>query len=431
MAKATVEGKGKRSLKPSFNSKLKKLAGAVPGIVGASILEGIGGPKVKAGGKVASFAARTGRRIIAERKGAAILAEKAARTGKISNVAARREAEKVAGKKAKGPGGSPKLTKNSKPLNRATKLEKTVVVQRTGSKPGEFKNVETLNKKRGIAPQRVSTATEKEARAKVVTVKKMTAAEKTAAREASDPSGYKAARANREATKPTTPGRRAPRANKLVRRARTVDQLGKSSASKIEKKIAAKQEAKLEVRKNRANRPALIAKNKAAVKRAGEQKQADKARQTAETKLLNDKTPVKQYADGTERVIGSTTKGELRQLKIKTDRAARDTRNSLRGKPQRTIDERTPRAKELTDKEVEILRTVGKRDYRAGEVNPLAQKTVQRESDDMVSKALNDPRIKAQDAAREKAAIEKVMKDKATSRSIKQAPKKTFRGKAK
>ena len=430
MAKATVEGKGKRSLKPSFNSKLKKLAGAVPGIVGASILEGIGGPKAKAGGKVASFAARTGRRIIADRKGAAILAEKAARTGKISNVAARREAEKVAGKKAKGPGGSPKLTKNSKPLNRATKLEKTVVVQRTGSKPGEFKNVETLNKKRGIAPQRVSTATEKEARAKVVTVKKMTAAEKTAARNSSDPSGYKKAQANREAAKPTTPGRRAPRANKLVRRARTVDQLGKSSASKIEKKIAAKQKAKLEARKNRANRPALIAKNKAAVKRAGEQKQADKARQTAETKLLNDRTPVKQY-DDKGRVIGNTTKGELRQLKIKVDRAARDTRNSLRGKPQRTIDERTSRAKELTDKEVEILRTVGKRDYRAGEVNPLAQKTVQRESDDMVSKALNDPRIKAQDAAREKAAIEKIMKDKAVSRSIKQAPKKTFRGKAK
>jgi hypothetical protein len=381
-------------------------------------------------GKVAKFAGRTGAKIIAERKGAAILAEKAARTGKISKVAARREAEKAAGKKAKGPGGSPRLTKNSKPLNRATKSEKTVVVQRTGGKPGEFKNVETFNKKRGVAPERVSTATEKEARAKVVTVKKMTAAEKTAAKNSSDPSGYKAARANREAAKPNTPGRKAPRASKLVRRARTVDQLGKSSASKIEKKIVAKKEAKLEARKNRANRPALIAKNKAAVKQSGERRLAEKARQTAETRLLNDRTPVKQY-DDKGRVIGSTTKGELRQLKIKTDRAAKDTRNSLRGKSQRTIDERTPRAKELTDKEVEILRTVGKRDYRAGEVNPLAQKTVQRESDDMVSKALNDPRIKAQDAAREKAAIEKVMKDKTISRSIKQAPKKTFRGKAK
>ena len=109
MAKATVEGKGKRSLKPSFNSKLKKLAGAVPGIVGASILEGIGGPKVKASGKVASFAARTGRRIIADRKGAKIVAEKLARTGKISKIAARREGEKAAGRKAGRLGGNKAL----------------------------------------------------------------------------------------------------------------------------------------------------------------------------------------------------------------------------------------------------------------------------------------------------------------------------------
>ena len=113
MSKATVEGKGKKSLKPSFNSKLKKLAGAVPGIVGTSILEGIGGPKVKAGGKVASFAARTGRRIIADRKGATILAEKAARTGKISNVAARREAERAAGPKARSVTGNPNRASSS------------------------------------------------------------------------------------------------------------------------------------------------------------------------------------------------------------------------------------------------------------------------------------------------------------------------------
>jgi hypothetical protein len=110
MAKATVEGgKGGRSLKPSFSSKLKKLAAATPGIIGASVLEGIGGPKAKAGGKVASFVARTGAKVIAERKGAAILAEKAARTGKISKIAARREAEKAAGRKAGRVGGNKAL----------------------------------------------------------------------------------------------------------------------------------------------------------------------------------------------------------------------------------------------------------------------------------------------------------------------------------
>jgi hypothetical protein len=124
MAKATVEGKGKRNLKPSFNSKLKKFAGAVPGIVGASILEGIGGPKVKAGGKVASFAARTGRRIIADRKGAKIVAEKLARTGKISKVAARREAETAAGPKARSVTGNP---------NRASS---TGAIRATAPKPG-------------------------------------------------------------------------------------------------------------------------------------------------------------------------------------------------------------------------------------------------------------------------------------------------------
>jgi hypothetical protein len=126
MAKATVEGNGKRSLKPSFNSKLKKFAGAVPGIVGASILEGIGGPKARAGGKVANFAARTGAKIIAERKGAAILAEKAARTGKISKVAARREAEKVAGQKAVRVGGN-------KALKSVVDKPKAKIITKTGN----------------------------------------------------------------------------------------------------------------------------------------------------------------------------------------------------------------------------------------------------------------------------------------------------------
>ena len=402
----------------------------IAGIVGNAVLNSPAGRA----GKVAKFAGRTGAKIIAERKGASILAEKAARTTKKpSNKVVKALAREATGPKAKGPGASPSLTKSSKPLNRAIKLEKTVVVQRTGNKPGQFKNVEKFNKKPGVSPERATTATEKQARNKTVTVKKMTAAERTAARNASDPSGYKKARANREAAKPNTPGRKAPRASKLVRRARTVDQLGKSSASKIEKKVAAKQEAKLEARKNRANRPALIAKNKAAVKQSGERRLAEKTRQTAETRLLNDRTPVKQY-DDKGRVIGTTTKGELRQLKIKVERAGKNPRLEpfIRGvKPQRTIDERSPRPQGLTDKEVEILRTTGKRDYRAGEVNPLAQKTVQQESDRRVRVFLRDPKVKAQDAVREKAAVKKVMEDKSTARSIKRAPRKTFRGRAK
>jgi len=383
MAKATVEGKGKRSLKPSFSSKLKKLAVATPGIIGASVLEGIGGPKAKGAKIVAKTSARVARAI----------------------------AKEAAGPKAKG------IIARKVPLY---DLKTAKMTTKTGS---------STTIKKGTSAKRAPMTKAEIAEKNKVVVKKMTAAEKTAAKDAVEARKQAPAK-NREAAKPNTPGRKAPRASKLVRRARTVDQLGKSSASKIEKKITAKQEKKLEARKNRANRPALIAKNKAAVKRVGEQKRADKARQSAETKLLNDKTPVKQY-DDKGRVIGSTTKGELRQLKIKVDRAAKDTRNSLRGKPQGTIDERTPRAKELTDKEVEILRTVGKRDYNKGEVNPLARRTVQQEADRRVGVFFRDPKVKAQDAARTKAAIEKTKSDKATSRSIQQAPKKTFRGKAK
>jgi hypothetical protein len=438
---------GKENAKPSFSSKLKKLAVAVPGIVGSSIVEGIGGPKAR-GAKVAAegaekiapavikFAKRTGAKIIADRKGAQIVAEKAARTTeKESPKVVRAYAREAAGPKAKGPGGKPKITRNNKSLKDYNTAEKTAVVERTGTKPGEFKNVERTNKTGGASPERAATATEKTARSKEVTVKRMTAVERTAAKNASDPQGYKAAKAGREAAKPTTVGVKkfTPRENKVVRRARSVDQLGKSSASKIEKKVAAKEDAKLTARANRGLRPSLIAKNKAAVKRVGKQKQADKARQTAETKLLNDKTPVKQY-DDKGRVIGSTTKGELRQLKIKVNRAAADTRNSLRGKPQGTIDERTPRPKGLTDREVEILRTVGKRDYSKGEVNTLADKKNYEQVESELKKYFRSPKVRAEDAANERAAIEKIKSDKAMASRAKKIiikNKKTFRGKAK
>ena len=440
---------GKENAKPSFTSKLKKLAAATPGIIGSSIIEGIGGPKAR-GAKVAvegaekiapavvRFAERTGAKIIADRKGAQLVAEKTARiTPKTSDKVVKAMGREAAGPKAKGPGGRPQLTRNNKSLKDYNKSEKVPVAERTGNKPGEFKNAEKSGKAGGASPERAATATEKEYRAGTVTTRKMTATEKTAAKNASDPGGYKAARANREAAQPTTPGRKAPRASKLVRRARSVDQLGKSSSARLAEKIDAKEQAKATARANRGKRPSLIARNKAVTKRVGEQQQADKARQTAETRLLNDKTPVKQY-DDKGRVIGSTTKGELRQLKIKTDRAARNPELEpfVKGvKSQDTIDSRSPRRpSEPTDKEVEILRKVGKRDYSRGEVNPLAQKTVQNEADSIVNKTLRDPRVKAQDAVKEKAAIEKTKSDKALGRRAKKIiikNKKTFRGKAK
>lgn len=265
-----------------------------------------------------------------------------------------------------------------------------------------------------------------------VIVKRMTAEERRLAKEKSDPLGFKAAKARRESMQPTTKGVKAPRASKTVRRARTVNQLGKSTASRIEKKTAAKKELKLASRITRGSRQATIAKNKAAVKRAGEQRQAERNRRLNETRLLNDKTPVVQY-DSAGRVIGRTTKGELRQLKIKTERAARDPRNTLRGgRPQTTIDDRFSRPKGLSDKEIEILRKVGKRDYSRGEVNPLAQKIVQGEADRRVSVFLRDPRVLAQDKAREAAAIRKTMSDKALAQRAKKVMnKKTFRGKPK
>jgi hypothetical protein len=267
-------------------------------------------------------------------------------------------------------------------------------------------------------------------RTKVI-VKRMTAEERELAKQKSK-SKFSEPVARREAMRPTTKGVQARRTSKTVPRARTLDQLGKSSSSKIQKKTDIKEQKKIASRINRATRPALIRKNEAAVKRVMIQKAADKKRQSAETKLFNDKTPVVQY-DSMGRVIGRTTKGELRQLKVTTTRAAADPRNTLRGgRPQRTIDERSPRPKGLTDKEIEILRKVGKRDYSKGEVNPLAQKIVQSESDRRVGAFYKDPKVIAQDKAREAAAVRKTMSDKALAeRAKKVINKKTFRGKAK
>jgi hypothetical protein len=56
-----------------------------------------------------------------------------------------------------------------------------------------------------------------------------------------------------------------------------------------------------------------------------------------------------------------------------------------------TIESRTrPRPTELTPREIAILRKVGKRDYSRGEVNPLAERIVQREADRRVQQGLRE-----------------------------------------
>lgn len=359
---------------------------------------------------VAKFAKRTGRRIIQDRKGAQVIAEKTARTTpKTSDKVAKAAAREAAGPKAKGPGGRAQTTRSNKPLNLATKLEKNIVVKRTGNKPGEFENVEKFGKKKGAIVERTSTSTEKAARDKIVTVKKMTAVKKTAAKNASDPQGYKKAKEGFEAAKTPIKRYAAKKPQRLTR---------------IEQK-----------RIDRIN--ARIEKDRPTFKRV-RQSQKEKAAQ----REVDYKDPTKVIQeDSSGRVIGSTTKGALRQLKVDVEGAAKDTRNTLRGKPQRTIDERTSRPKELTPREIKILRTVGKRDYndplaiRQGRTaNILADKINQGEADRRVAEGLKDPVVRARIKAEEKAALNKFRSDNALANRAKKIIKKnakTFRGKAK
>jgi hypothetical protein len=143
-----------------------------------------------------------------------------------------------------------------------------------------------------------------------------------------------------------------------------------------------------------------------------------------EAKYL-DKTKVIQ-TDSMGRVIGSTTKGKLNQLKVKTENAAENPRLEpfIRGvRKQRTIDERSPRPRELTAREEKIARIVGKRDYndplaaRQGRTaNILANKVNQREADRRVNVTLRDPRLRAQDAVKNKADIKKFLESKSSTR---------------
>lgn len=367
--------------KASARRELTSLKG-IAGIVGRSVVEGIGGPKARAAKAAAKTSAKLARAIAVE----------------------------AAGPRSKG------MIPRKVGLRN---LKTSKMISKTGS---------STTIKKGTAAQRAPMTKSQIAERNKVVTKKMTAAEKTAAKEASK-ARQQAPSKNREAAKPNTTGIKkfTPRESKTVRRAKTVDQLGKSTASRMEKKTAAKEAVKLSTRRSAANRISTAARNKETVKRVGEQKRSEKKRQLAETRLLNDRTPVKQY-DSMGRLIGSTTKGELRQLKIKVDRAAKDSRNSLRGKSQRTIDERNPRPQGLTDKEVEILRTVGKRDYSRGEVNTLANNILNREADRRVAELYKSPTFRAQEKAKEKMAIQRTMRDTRTSRGIKNM-RKNYRGK--
>lgn len=130
MAKATTEG-GSRNKKPSAGqqrtandireAEARKSLTSVKGlasIVGGAILEGVGGPKAKAGKIIGKGVSEIGS--IASKAAAERLVRQAARK-KVSNVAARRVAERAAGRKAGRLGGEKGLKSVApKPLAKVT-----------------------------------------------------------------------------------------------------------------------------------------------------------------------------------------------------------------------------------------------------------------------------------------------------------------------
>lgn len=440
MAKATTEG-GSRNKKPSAGqqrtandirkAEARKSLTSVKGlasIVGGAILEGVGGPKAKAGKIIGKGVSEIGS--IASKAAAERLVRQAARK-KISDVDARDIAIKSAWRKAGRVGGRPILTKNTRPLDRATKAEKVAVSERTGDKPGQFKNTEKLTRKRGATPLRVSTDTEKEFRKGTVTVTRTTPRRSSDVRK--EAQQVKNERVRSLLTPIKNPSRNKPKV-KVPRRARTTD-LGKTTASKVQKKILAKKQVKANARANASQikKTVLANENKKVVKRALEHN-AERRRQAALAKAreknYDDQTLV-EITDASGKVTGTMKKGELLKVKDKMKNAAENTENALI-KPQRTIDEREPRRRSLSAREVQILRTVGKRDYSKGEVNTLADEKNYEQIQDELKKYFRSPKVRAEDAANEKAAIQKVMADKALAKRAKKIMvknQKTFRGK--
>ena len=303
---------------------------------------------------------------------------------------AAREASQTVGKSPTGRAG---LTKISAPMPNAKILTKTPV---KGDKP--FTTVEKLNTKRSTL-LRPATATEKAASSKAVVVKKMTAVEKTAAKNAS--SARKNAPAEKlESMKPTTAGKRMPE-----------PKANPGGNFRLRKSFVA-----------RMTKQSQRAQADAGLKGPGKLKSGTLGGKLRES-TANAPVPKKEI--------------ESRSLKVAT-RAASEAENVERGRTQPTIESRSSKVPKENPRETEILRKVGKRDYndplaikQGRTANILARKVNQDEADRQASAALNNPKVKAQDAVRAKKAIDLIKSDKTTSRKIKQAPKKTFRGKAK
>jgi hypothetical protein len=228
-------------------------------------------------------------------------------------------------------------------------------------------------------------------------------------------------RPNKTNTKDLIVKRTDPKPLKAAAKARkNASSESREAAKTPEKKYAAKKPQRLtRIEQKRIDRlNTKSAKSNPKYKRSGNNKKNVTSKPEAE---YLDKTKVIQ-TDSMGRVIGSTTKGELRQLKVKTENAAKNLRLEpfIRGvRKQRTIDERTPRPRELTPREEKMARIVGKRDYndplaaRQGRTaNILANKVNQSEADRRVNVTLRDPRLRAQDVARTKAAIKKYMEEK-------------------
>jgi hypothetical protein len=234
-----------------------------------------------------------------------------------------------------------------------------------------------------------------------------------------------AARPGKTSTKDLRVKRTDPKPLKAAAKARkNAPAQNREAAKTPEKKYAAKKPQRLtRIEQKRIDR--LVAKS---AKSNPEYKRSRNSKKNVEPKpeaKYLDKTKVIQ-TDSMGRVIGSTTKGKLSQLKVKTENAAENPRLEpfIRGvRKQRTIDERSPRPRELTAREEKIARIVGKRDYndplaaRQGRTaNILANKVNQREADRRVNVTLRDPRLRAQDVVKNKADIKKFLESKSPAR---------------
>jgi hypothetical protein len=276
--RATIKAQLKADMKSGKMKMTKNEVPFGPGGIAKAAAKAVEGVAPAA----ARFAKRTGRRIIQDRKGAQVLNEKAVQERKISRVAARREAERAAGPKAKGPAGTtragdgsirarvPKPRPEEFPKKYRPKVNGPVVIERvgTGKNPAKVK---------ALKQAKIDKAT----------------AEKTARREAI-----------------------------FGKKTTTIKRADKGLTSGAKKRIA-----RLE----------------SDINKGSKEFKAARARQKdlAEKRKVNykDPTEVKQ-TDSAGRTIGKTTKGELAQLGAKTKRAASDARNSQFGRAQDTIAKR-------------------------------------------------------------------------------------------